>query len=139
MLFRSTYAIQPLMEEPRFHLALSTLAARLRRRSLVIVFTDLIGERGSEGLLRYSLGLLPRHLPLVVAMSDTEVIRLADGVPRTEQDLYRQGVAAGILERRERLMARLNSSGVMVMDTPPEWISVNVLDRYLEIKRLNLL
>lgn len=135
----ATYAIQPRMEEPRFHLALSTLAARLRRRSLVIVFTDLIGERGSEGLLRYSLGLLPRHLPLVVAMSDTEVIRLADGIPRTEQDLYRQGVAAGILERRERLMARLNSSGAMVMDTPPERISVNVLDRYLEIKRRNLL
>jgi len=135
----ATYDLKPRMEEPRFHLALTTLAARLRRRSLVIVFTDLIDERASEGLLRYSLGLLPRHLPLVVAMSDTEVINVADAIPRTEQDLYRQGVAAGILERRERLMARLNSLSVMVMDTPPEKISANVLDRYLEIKRRNLL
>lgn len=135
----ATYALKPTMEEPRFHLALATVAARLRRRALVIVFTDLIDERASEGLLRYSVGLLPRHLPLVVAMSDTEVIDLADATPRTEQDLYRQGVAAGMLERRERLMARLSSLSVLVIDTPPEKISVDVLDQYLEIKARNLL
>ena len=127
------------MEEPRYYLALSTLATRLKKRALVLVLTDLIDERSSEGLIRYSLGLLPRHLPLVVAMSDTEVTALADSVPRDREDLYRQGVAAGILDRRERLMARLGSGGIMVMDTPPDKISISTLDRYLEIKRRNLL
>jgi len=135
----STYTLMPKMEEPRFYLALSTVATRLRRRSLIIVFTDLIDERASEGLVRYSLGLLPRHLPLVVAMSDTEVVRLADSIPKMRQDLYRQAVAAGILERREHLMARLASQGVMVMDTTPERLSASVLDRYLRIKTRNLL
>ena len=135
----ATYALEPRMEEPRFHLALSLLASRLKRRSLVIIFTDLIDQRASEGLLRYSLGLRPRHLPLLVAMSDTEVVNLADSTPHSKQDLYRQGVAADILDRREHLLAKLTSVGVMVMDVPPDKLSVSVLDQYLEIKTRNLL
>jgi uncharacterized protein (DUF58 family) len=135
----ATYALEPRMEEPRFYLALSDLSLKLRRRSLVIAFTDLVDERSSEGLLRYSLGLLPRHLSLVVAMSDTELLELADGEPQEAQDLYRHGVAAEMLERREGVLARLKSAGVMVMDAPPQKISSDVLDRYLSIKTRNLL
>jgi uncharacterized protein (DUF58 family) len=135
----STYALEPRMEEPRFYLALSELSSKVKRRSLIVVFTDLIDERASEGLLRCSLGLLPRHLPVVVAMSDTEVARLAESVPKDKQDLYRQGVAAEMLERRERALSRLKSAGVLVMDTPPDQISVQVLERYLDIKQRNLL
>ncbi len=138
-LLDATYAIEPRPEEPRFHLALSFIGSRLRRRSLVIVLTDLIDERASQGLLRYTLGIYPRHLPVVAAMADTEVISVADSTPRNKEELYKQGVAAGILERRERLLARMSSYGVMILDTPPEDFSTDVLERYLEIKTRNLL
>jgi uncharacterized protein (DUF58 family) len=127
------------MEEPRFYIALSDLSSRLKRRALIVVFTDLIDERASEGLLRYSLGLLPRHLPVVVAMSDTEVAEVAESAPVDKQDLYRKGVAAELLQRREKALSRLKSAGVLVVDTPPERISVQVLERYLDIKQRNLL
>ena len=135
----STYALEPRMEEPRFYLALADLSLKLKRRALIVVFTDLIDERASEGLLRYSLGLLPRHLPVVAALSDTEIAGIADSVPKDKQDLYRQGVAAEMLGRRERALSRLRSSGVLVMDTPPDRISVQALERYLDIKTRNLL
>ncbi len=135
----ATYALDPRLEEPRFHVALSSLAAKLRRRALVVIFTDFIDERASQGLMRICLGLLPRHLPLVAAMSDTEVARVADASPADWQDLYRQGVAAELLERRGELLAKLGASGVMVLDVPPEKISASVLDRYLAIKLRNLL
>jgi uncharacterized protein (DUF58 family) len=135
----ATYALEPRMEEPRFYRALSDISVKLRRRSLVVVFTDLIDERASEGLKRYSLGLLPRHLPLVVAMSDSEVVRVAEKPPDTKQELYQQAVASETLERRERLLARLSSVGVLVLDSAPDQISGSVLDRYLDIKARNLL
>ncbi len=135
----ASYAIEPRMEEPRFSLALSAIAARLKRRALVIILTDLIDERASQSLFRYTLALLPRHLPLVVAMSDTEVVQLADSIPTQEEDLYRQGVAANILHRRELLLARLSAARIMVLDAQPDQLSVNLLDRYLEIKTRSLL
>jgi uncharacterized protein (DUF58 family) len=138
-LLDATYALEARMEEPGFYLALSNLALKLRRRSLVVIFTDLIDERASEGLIRYSLALLPRHLPLVVTMSDTEVIDLADSMPTTEHELYRKGVAAEMIDRRERVLARLTSAGVMVLDAAPDKISVSVLERYMDIKTRNIL
>lgn len=135
----ATYAVLPKMEEPRYYRGLSGISGKLKRRSLIVFFTDLIDERASAGLLRYSLGLLPRHLPLVVALSDSELIELADSVPETEQDLYRQGVAAEMLRRRELLVAKLSSVGAMVVDVTPEALSTAVVDRYLEIKARNLL
>ncbi len=131
----ATYALHPKMEEPRFFRALSTVSTKLKRRSLIVIFTDLIDERASEGLMRYSLGMLPRHLPVVVAMSDTEVAEIADGIPENKQDLYRQGVAAEMLDRRERLLARLTSVGVLVIDSQPDKLAADVLDRYLDIKK----
>lgn len=135
----ATYALEPRMEEPRFHLALSQLAAKVRKRSLIVMFTDFIDDRASQGLMRMCLGLVPRHLPLVAAMSDTEVRGVADDIPRDWQDLYRQGVAAELLERRMALLAKLGSSGVLVVDVPPDQISASVLDRYLAVKTRNLL
>jgi uncharacterized protein (DUF58 family) len=135
----TTYALDPRLEEPRFHVALSNLATRLRKRSLVVIFTDFIDERASQGLMRICQGLLPRHLPLVAALSDIEVARVADASPENWHDLYRQGVAAELLERRGELLAKLGSSGVMVLDVRPEKISAAVLDRYLSIKTRNLL
>jgi uncharacterized protein (DUF58 family) len=135
----STYALEAQLEEPRFYLALSDLSRQLKTRSLVVIFTDLIDERASAGLIRYNLGLVPRHLPLVVVMSDNEIINVADAFPREERDLYRQGVASEILNRREQLLAKLRSSGVMVIDTEPDKISAALLDQYLEIKSRGLL
>ncbi|HMK35729.1 MAG TPA: DUF58 domain-containing protein [Desulfomonilaceae bacterium] len=135
----ATYSLEPKMEEPRFYRALSDISVMLRRRSLVVIFTDLIDERASEGLKRYSLGLLPRHLPLVVAMTDTEVVNIAEKEPDNTQELYQQAVASEVLERRERLLARFSSAGVLVLDSEPDRISASVLGRYLEIKARSLL
>ncbi len=131
----ATYAQPPRMEEPRFYRALSTVSTKLKRRSLIVIFTDLIDERASEGLMRYGLGMLPRHLPVVVAMSDTEVAEVADGISENKRDLYRRGVAAEMLDRRERLLARLGSVGILVIDSPPDRVAADVVDRYLDIKR----
>ncbi len=138
-MLQAVYALQPRLEEPRYYLVLSDLSTKLRRRSLVVIFTDLIDERASEGLIRYSLGLLPRHLPLVVAMSDTEVIRISESTPENKSDMYAKAVASEMLERRERLLARLRTAGILVLDSPPDKISTGALDRYLEIKTRNVL
>ncbi len=135
----ATYSLEPKIQEPRFHLIMSQVTTRLKRRSLVVIFTDLTDERASKGLMRYNLALLPKHLPLVVAMSDNELLEVADGYPATESDLYRQAVAAEMLNRREQLLAKLRAAGVLVVDTAPDRISGALLDRYLEIKTRNLL
>jgi uncharacterized protein (DUF58 family) len=130
----SLYAIEPRMEEPRFFVALKTLSGALKRRSLVVIFTDVVDQRASEGLLRLTLGLFPRHLPLVVTMRDAEVSQLANQVPKSPKDLYMAGVAAETLHRRDLLISKLRTMGAMVIDTIPSKLSAQLLDHYLDIK-----
>jgi uncharacterized protein (DUF58 family) len=133
-IMESVYAIEPRLEEPRFFVALKTLSAALKKRSLVVIFTDIIDQRASEGLSRLTLSLFPRHLPLVCALRDTDVSKLAQQVPRNPRDLYMAGVAAEALYRRELLISRLRAMGAYAIDTAPSKISSELLDHYLDIK-----
>ncbi len=128
------YNIEPRMEEPRYFMAAKAMASAFKRRSLVVIFTDVVDQRTSEGLLRLTLSLFPRHLPLVTAMRDPEVAGLADMNPKNVRDLYVSGVAAETIHRRELLVSKLRTMGAMVIDTAPSRISGETLDQYLDIK-----
>lgn len=128
------YNIEPRMEEPRYFIAAQAMASAFKRRSLVVIFTDVVDQRTSEGLLRLTLSLFPRHLPLITAMRDTEVALLADMNPNSVRDLYVSGVAAETIYRRELLMSKLRTMGAMVIDSAPSKISGETLDQYLDIK-----
>ena len=60
------YAVEPEMIEPSYSRALEFVAANSKRRSLVVLLTDLVDEEGSKELLSSLKLLRPRHLPLVV-------------------------------------------------------------------------
>ncbi len=130
----SIYTIRPEFQEPQFFKAFVAMASRLKRRSLVIMFTDLIDERSSGALKNCVSSMIPKHLPFIAALSDTEVVDSADKRPKTLWDVYEKGVAAELLVRRDLLITRLHSMGVLIVDTNPEQVSAAVLDKYLQIK-----
>jgi uncharacterized protein (DUF58 family) len=133
------FAVEPKLEEPRYHAALPAMSLKLTRRALVVIFTDLIDERASTGLKRYLMGLVPRHLPLVAAIADTGVTAAAEHSPIAEEDLYRKAVAAEMLMRRERLLAGFTALGMHVVNATPDRLSAATFDRYLDIKTRKLL
>ena len=86
-------------EETNFTLALTTLAARLDRRSLVIIFTDFVDPISAELMLRTVGRLTERHLVLFMLMKDVELETLADMPPDTRR-------GCGALGHRRRPAAR---------------------------------
>ena len=81
MLQRRAAEIDYSSDETNFTLALTTLAARLDRRSLVVVFTDFADPISAELMLRTVGRLTERHLVLFVVMRDEELETLADSRP----------------------------------------------------------
>ncbi|MFA9200838.1 MAG: DUF58 domain-containing protein, partial [Cypionkella sp.] len=68
-------------EEPNFTLALATLSARLKRRSLIVLFSDFTDPTSAE-LMVESLGrLVERHLVLFVTLEDVELGALQAAEP----------------------------------------------------------
>ena len=115
------------------------LERRLRSRTLVILFTAL-PERGDHGELLSAMRLLmPRHLPLVLALEDVGLAAAARVLPSAHEDLCRTLVASELVQDRALLVAGLRRMGALVAQTPPEGSGAAVINGWLEVKRRQLL
>lgn len=140
---QALFAIEPALVETDYEQAFKQLGPRLRKRSLVVIFTQVIDHNAAHALLRLSRGLLPRHLPLIVLLRDPSVealVHVPDGrfLPG-EPAPYVAAAAAEALSWRDRLIRDLKRSGALVLDVLPHELSPNLINRYLEVKARHLL
>lgn len=122
------------------YLALAShLRRRLRSRSLVLIFT-VLPERGDHGdLLTAARLLLPRHLPLFLAIRDPALEAEADAAPEDHRGLCRTLAAADVVDERRQLISELRHLGCLVAESAPGDAGTVAVDAYLEAKRRQLL
>jgi uncharacterized protein (DUF58 family) len=115
------------------------LKMRLRARTLVVLFTWL-PERGDQGDLLAAVRLLmPRHLPLVLALKDVGLEASARALPADHGSLCRTLVASELVQDRALLIAGLRQMGALVAETPPADSGAAVINAWLDVKRRQLL
>ena len=139
-LVRAAYDLQPAMVDSDFSVAFDLLSRRLRKRALVVVFTQVVDDVSARRLLTFMRGLPRRHLALAVLFRDSDVDRLVDlGAAPHELDLYVAGAAAETSLWRDRLVRDVKASGALVVHAPPDKVTPAVVNEYLEIKAKQLL
>ncbi len=126
-------------EETNFTLALTTLGAQLKRRSLVLVFTDFVDPTSADLMLKTVGRLAERHLVLFVLMQDVELAALADADPVHADDVSRAVIAAAMLRERRIVVARLQRLGVHIVEASYDRLGPELVNAYLGLKRRNLL
>jgi uncharacterized protein (DUF58 family) len=120
--------------EPNFTLALATLTAKLKRRSLVVVFSDFTDPTGAE-LMVESLGrLVNKHLVLFVTIADAEIESVIAAPPADIATLARSVTADTLAQQRKLVLQRLRRLGVDVIEAPWDKIGPQLIDRYFQIK-----
>ena len=122
-------------EDANFTLAMATLATRLQRRSLIVVFADFTDPTAAEMMIEMCAGLVRRHRVLFVVMRDEDLDQLAGGDVATPGDVARAVVAQGLIRQRALVLTRLRQAGVRVIETPWQTIGPRLLETYLAIKR----
>ncbi|KCZ94449.1 DUF58 domain-containing protein [Hyphomonas johnsonii] len=126
-------------EETNFTLALSTLANRLERRSLVIIFSDFVDTISAELMLENVKRLTDRHLILFATFEDEAMSAMVDAPPETTLDVTRAVIADGLLSERDLVFRRLQRMGVQIIETRPEAFGGALISRYLQIKQRDML
>lgn len=133
VLLNHLYDYQTTAAPSDFSEAVEKLMAHQRRRSLVILLTNLRGEDGKEILP--ALGVLQtRHLVLLASMRE-QVVRDAMDQPVASFPAALRHLAAGhyVRERRE-ILAALGSLGVLTLDSTAAELPVALANRYNDIK-----
>jgi uncharacterized protein (DUF58 family) len=126
--------IQPELCYVNYREAFQYVVARHPKRALTMVFTDLLDSVVSAEY-RDAIGLLKRfHLPLTLAVADVPLQELGASTPRDVSQLYDVAVARDLLSGREELLDGLVRQGVMVVDTVPQRLTIDAVNRYLALK-----
>ena len=126
--------IRPSLAEPNYRAAMYHLHDRARKRSLAVLFTDLVDEEASRRLIAHVAAAYPRHLPLVVTLSDPSLREAASAAPESVATMFERAVAAQVQMDREKALAALRARGAVVLDVPAAELTVSVVNRYLELK-----
>lgn len=127
------YDIQPTLSSSDFELAAQSLVARERKRSLVVLFTNLRDEDEQSLLVSVKL-LSKRHLVLVASLREAELDDAESISIISEQDAALRAAAAGYQAKRQAVLARLRNAGTLCLDVQPQQLAVESVNRYLAIK-----
>ena len=122
-------------DETNFTLALTDLMTRLRRRSLVVVFTEFVDTITAELMIENVRRLGQRHLVLFVTFRDETLDALIHDLPDDLIELNRSVIAADFLDERHVVLAKLRRQGIHVIEARTNDMPARVINRYLEIKR----
>lgn len=131
---QALYRVQPELCHVNYQEAFQYLIARQPKRALTMVFTDLLDTVVSADF-RNAVRLLRQfHLPLTLAVADEPLQALAARTPHTQAELYDILVARDLLHGRAEMLRGLEREGVLVLDTVPERLTIDAVNRYLALK-----
>ncbi len=131
---QALYSVKPELCYVNYREAFAHLVARHPKRALTMVFTDLLDNVVSREYLDAAALLRRFHLPLTLAVADVPLQQLADRRPEDPSELYDVLVARDLLAGRSELLRSLERQGVLVLDTVPDKLTIDAVNRYLTLK-----
>ena len=120
--------------EANYELLYSSLRNAIRVRSLLILFTNFESMYSMERVLPILRKLSRFHLLVVVFFENTALKTFSTEDPKNISDIYLQTIAGKFVNEKEQIVNQLKLYGIQSIQTDPEHLSVNVLNKYLELK-----
>ena len=127
------------LSETNFTLGLSQLSQNLKRRSLIVVFTDFVDSTNAQLMVENISRLIRRHVVIFVAFREQTLEAMIQKNPDSTDDISRAVIAENLLRERDIVIARLQRMGVHIVDTDVSQLNISVLNKFLELKRRELL
>ena len=131
--------LEPELIEPSYARAFQFIASNTKKRSFVVILTDLVDKDSSKELISSLKLLRPRHLPLVATIGDRDLNAAVSQSPRDIKDVFRQSAAEEIIHGRESALKLVESIGGMALDVTAETLTPKLLEAYLRVKERGLL
>ncbi|MBB3590653.1 uncharacterized protein (DUF58 family) [Rhizobium sp. BK529] len=121
-------------QETNHTLGLTHLSSRLKRRSLIVIFSDFVDSITAELMIENIQVLARHHFIVYVALRDPMLAKLMEAEETTLDAIARSVAARQILQERRAVMEKLARLGVLCLDSTPEALTSDLIARYIEIK-----
>lgn len=128
------YNQQTRFKESSYEKLYATVASKIKQRSLLILFTNFEGLPSLHRQMPFLKKLAAQHLLLVVFFENTEIRGLASNKSKTIEDVYVHSIARKFIYDKKVMANELKHAGIQSLLTAPENLSINLINKYLEIK-----
>lgn len=124
--------------ESDFELLYAHIRNRIKQRSLVVLFTNFESMTGLQRQLPYLRKIAQYHLLLVVFFENTELVQLT-GKPVTDvESVYIKTIAEKFAFEKKLIVKELQKYGILSILSAPKHITINTVNKYLELKAKSL-
>jgi uncharacterized protein (DUF58 family) len=120
--------------EQDFEKLFSAIRNRINHRSLIILFTNFESLETLQRDLPSLKRIAHYHLLMVVFFENTELKKLIDGKAISVEDIYIKTIAEKYNHEKKLMEKELQKHGIIALLTSPQNLTVNAINKYLELK-----
>lgn len=135
----SLYNLETNFLESNFQRMLVGLKKNLNQRSLILLYTNFETYSGMERQLPYLQRLAKDHLLVTIFFENTEMNSILEKESESIRDIYTKTAAEKFNFEKRKIVKALNQRGIHTILTPPKELSVNAINKYLELKARGLI
>jgi uncharacterized protein (DUF58 family) len=107
---------------------------RIKHRSLIVLYTNFESLSGLNRQLNYLRSIAKHHLLMVVFFENTELHQLSHLDAVNIEDIYIKTIAEKFEFEKRLIVKELKKHGILSILTPPEQLTINAVNKYLELK-----
>ena len=120
--------------ESDFERLYTYIRSKIKQRSLVVLYTNFESLSGLKRQLPYLRKIAAHHLLLVVFFENTELHKLTEEPANDLQAIYQKTIAEKFVHEKKLIVKELQQYGILSMLTTPQNLTVNTVNKYLELK-----
>lgn len=120
--------------EPDLEKLFSVIRNRISTRSLLVLFSNYESMESLQRELPALKKIARYHLLMVVFFENTELKSMADKKVNNLEDIYIKTIADKFIYEKKLMVKELQKNGIISILTSPENLTVNTVNKYLELK-----
>lgn len=134
----SLYTQKTDYQEPNYEKLFLALRHYIKQRSLLLLYTNFETVSNMKRNLKYIQAIAKYHVVVVIIFENTEISRILTEKAETKSEIYRKVTAEKYAQEKTSIVELFNSSGIHTVLTKPNDLTVNTINKYLEIKSKRL-
>ena len=134
LILETLYRQQTAYLEPDFENLFSVIRNRISNRSLLILFTNFESLESLNREMPALKRIAHYHLLLVVFFENSELKSLTSQRATTLEGIYIKTIAEKFAYEKRQMVKELHKNGIPSILTTPANLTVNTINRYLELK-----
>ncbi len=120
--------------EANFELLYHSIRNHIKGRSLIMLYTNIETEYSLKRILPYLKRINQKHVLVVIFFENTEVEKEIHVEPKNIEEIYLKTFAEKYHMDKKRVAIELKKSGIQTILTKPENLSIDTINKYLELK-----